>query len=174
MEQATNSGTETDTTKLITELVNAPQAARMADGTGTPGDDARAQCARTSLQTMSSRGEPAWRDIVWTQLANAFAEKDPARLHAALAQVVEAANRWIDSLTQRISTADQPTPTTATSPDELTTADLAQALDDAREESGYALDLSPGCAEAMAERLLERLLVCRRPSIPATADDGPA
>ncbi|MEU0627711.1 hypothetical protein [Streptomyces sp. NPDC005989] len=171
MEQATNTDAETDTTELIAELVNAPHAARMIDGTGTPGDDARAQCARTSLQTMTNRGETAWRDIVWAQLANAFAEKDPAQLRAALAQLVETTNRWIDALTQRTATDDQPAPSPATGPAELTTADLAQALDDAREKSGYALDLSPGCAEAMAGQLLETLRIRRRPSIPATTDD---
>ncbi|MFE3149119.1 hypothetical protein ACFXJ6_21095 [Streptomyces sp. NPDC059218] len=174
MEQATTTSTETDTTELITRLLNAPHAAHMADGTGTPGDDARAQCARTSLQTMTNRGETAWRDIVWVQLADAFAEKDPARLRAALAELVETTTRWIDALNQRIATSDQPGSPSATRPAELTTADLAQALDDAREESGYALDLSPGCAEAMAERLLETLHIYRHPSTPATVDNRPA
>lgn len=99
---------ETETAKLVSELFDSPHAARMADGTGIPGDDHRAQCAHRSLQTMHRREEAAWRDIVWAQLAAAITETDPVRLRTALVPVVDTTGKWIAALDQRI-TEDQPT-----------------------------------------------------------------
>lgn len=51
--------------------------------------------------------------------------------------------------------------------EELSADDLAHALQQAHE--GWALDLSPGCAAVMAERLLERFDVRRREGGPTAA-----
>ncbi|MFC8723689.1 hypothetical protein [Streptomyces bacillaris] len=72
----------------------------------------RAQYAETTLHTKSSRGEIAWRDIVWAYLARAIAETDPARLRAALAPVAATTDSWIAALDHRIS-SEPPSPDTA-------------------------------------------------------------
>lgn len=51
--------------------------------------------------------------------------------------------------------------------EELSADDLAHALQQAHE--GWALDLSPGCAAVMAERLLERFDFRHREDAPASA-----
>ncbi|MFF4179657.1 hypothetical protein [Streptomyces sp. NPDC001750] len=144
--------------QLLAGLVDDALAATLADGTGSSGDDARAQCARTALQMMIDQGELAWRDIVWAQLATAITETDPVQLRAALAPVVGTITQWISALNQRIAAADRP------SPAGLAAADLAQALEDAREKTGHEVDPAPECAEAMAEHLLKTLHIHRRPA----------
>ncbi|MER8090713.1 hypothetical protein ACFVZR_37030 [Streptomyces sp. NPDC058316] len=60
-----------------------------------------------------------------------------------------------------------PSPTADRGP--VTPGRLAQALAEA--SKGYALDLSPGCADAMAEQLLEWLLIHERTPAAASVDE---
>jgi hypothetical protein len=71
------------------------------DGTGITGDDERAANARHVCQAMASIGQGCWRDVLWEEVAEAFAEKDPPALRAELVQVAAVAAAWIEAIDRR-------------------------------------------------------------------------
>ncbi|MFB7162294.1 NUDIX hydrolase [Streptomyces sp. NPDC056242] len=71
------------------------------DGTGLPGDTLRADNAREVCQAMARRGETTWRGILAEEIAEAFAETDPAKLRAELVQVSAVCAAWIADLDSR-------------------------------------------------------------------------
>ncbi|MFJ8798466.1 NUDIX hydrolase [Streptomyces sp. NPDC102487] len=73
------------------------------DGTAITGDDERAANARHVCQAMASIGQGAWRDVLWEEVAEAFAEKDPAALRTELVQVAAVCAAWIADLDSRPS-----------------------------------------------------------------------
>lgn len=80
------------------------------DGTGGPGrihdaDEARAECKRQFAE-----GTGTWLDILDEEVAEAYAESDPAKLRAELIQVAAVAVAWIEAIDRRpIATTTAPT-----------------------------------------------------------------
>ncbi|MDG9703743.1 hypothetical protein [Streptomyces sp. DH37] len=75
---------------------------RHPDGTGQPGDWETADLARRHCQAMSAAGLVTWRDIVWEEAAEAFAETDPERLAAELIQLASLCQAWVVALSARV------------------------------------------------------------------------
>src|SRR4051794_1223245 len=75
------------------------------DGTAITGDDERAVNARHVCQALASIGQGSWRDILWEEVAEAFAEKDPAALRAELLQVAAVAVNWAEAIDRRAARA---------------------------------------------------------------------
>jgi hypothetical protein len=71
------------------------------DGTAITGDDERAANARHVCQAMASIGQGSWRDVLWEEVAEAFAESNPAALRAELVQVAAVAAAWIAAIDRR-------------------------------------------------------------------------
>jgi len=80
------------------------------DGTGLLGDDLSAQSARHTCQYAASKDAVTWRDILWEEVAEAFAEQDDAKLRTELVQVAAVAQAWAEAIDRRI--ADTPPPCT--------------------------------------------------------------
>jgi hypothetical protein len=60
-----------------------------------------AAAARDWCNTHHGRGEGTWLDILLEEVAEAFAESDPARLRAELVQVAAVAQQWCDAIDRR-------------------------------------------------------------------------
>ena len=73
------------------------------DGTATFPLAARraADAARHECQALAERGACTWRAILAEEVAEAFAETDPAALRAELIQVAAAAVSWIEAIDRR-------------------------------------------------------------------------
>jgi hypothetical protein len=70
------------------------------DGTGRPGDAETA----ASLKAACKANDPAsdnWRDILAEEVAEAFAETDPAKLRAELIQIAAVAQAWAEDIDSR-------------------------------------------------------------------------
>ncbi|MFI9244209.1 NUDIX hydrolase [Streptomyces sp. NPDC053086] len=68
------------------------------NGTGLAGDDGRAELAREVCQAMARRGETTWRGVLAEEVAEAFAETDPALLRNELVQVAAVCAAWIAAI----------------------------------------------------------------------------
>lgn len=68
------------------------------DGTGTPADQEVASSARARTSARLEQGTVTFRDILEEEVAEAFAEDDPALLRAELVQVAAVAVQWIEKL----------------------------------------------------------------------------
>lgn len=71
------------------------------DGTAITGDDERAASARHVCQAMASLGQVSWRDILWEEIAEAFAEAEPVKLRAELVQCAAVIQAWISDIDSR-------------------------------------------------------------------------
>jgi hypothetical protein len=77
------------------------------DGTGEPGSDSVAAAARTLCQGAAASGHLDWLHILREEVAEAFAESDPAKLRAELVQVAAVATAWIEAIDRRTTTGDE-------------------------------------------------------------------
>ena len=75
------------------------------DGSGDePGSRLRAlqaDHAREVCQKHAAEGTVTWLDILREELAEAFAESDPAKLRAELIQVAAVAVAWVEAIDRR-------------------------------------------------------------------------
>jgi hypothetical protein len=78
----------------------ARQLAKWGDQRLT-GDDEHANSARHTCQSLAERGLVAWRDILWEEIAEAFAETDPTLLRAELVQCAAVIQAWVSDLDRR-------------------------------------------------------------------------
>ncbi|GII30227.1 hypothetical protein [Planotetraspora mira] len=74
------------------------------DGTG-PERRPDADRARQAVEDAAARGLPTWRDILYEEVMEAFAEDDPEHLRAELIQVAAVAVKWVQALDQRVRPA---------------------------------------------------------------------
>jgi len=72
------------------------------DGTGGPGRDHDADVARKECQRQFAEGTGTWLDILDEEIAEAYAEKDPAKLRAELIQSAAVIVAWIESIDRRV------------------------------------------------------------------------
>lgn len=71
------------------------------DGTGGKYDVILRDAARNACQREAEAGHPTWRSILFEEVAEAFAETDPAKLRAELVQVAAVAAAWIEAMDRR-------------------------------------------------------------------------
>lgn len=60
-----------------------------------------AETARHNCQLIAEEGYVTWRDIALEEIAEAFAEDDPAKLRDELVQVAAVAVAWIEAIDRR-------------------------------------------------------------------------
>lgn len=72
------------------------------DGTGLLGDKERADHARATCQGLAAHGKVAWRDILFEEVAEAFAEKDISTLRTELVQVGAVTTAWLEHIEERM------------------------------------------------------------------------
>lgn len=72
------------------------------DGTGYPGMKADAELARKECQRQFAEGTGTWLDILSEEVAEAYAERDPAKLRAELLQIAAVAVAWIEAIDRRL------------------------------------------------------------------------
>lgn len=70
------------------------------DGTGRPGDEETAQALKAACKANTPE-QDNWRDILAEEVAEAFAETDPAALRAELVQVAAVAQAWAEDIDRR-------------------------------------------------------------------------
>lgn len=78
------------------------------DGTGNSDDLAAAAEARAVCQAAFAAGEGTWRHVLDEEIAEAYAEHEPADLRAELLQVAAVAVAWVEAIDRRASTVEQP------------------------------------------------------------------
>lgn len=61
----------------------------------------RADEARATADLEANLGSLTWRHILEEEVAEAFAESDPAKLRAELVQVAAVATNWIEAIDRR-------------------------------------------------------------------------
>lgn len=72
------------------------------DGTGVaPIDRTMAQVAQSRCEIAFENGRGTYRHILDEEVAEAFAESDPARLRAELIQVAAVAVAWVEAIDRR-------------------------------------------------------------------------
>jgi hypothetical protein len=71
------------------------------DGTGHAIDEHTAVYARQTCQDAFKDGRGTWRHILDEETAEAYAEKDPAKLRTELMQVAAVAVAWIEAIDRR-------------------------------------------------------------------------
>ncbi|CAH0258353.1 hypothetical protein [Microbacterium sp. Bi128] len=71
------------------------------DGTGSSVAQAAAVDAKTNTDRAAAEGRVTWRHILHEEVAEAFAETDPAKLRAELVQVAASAVKWVRMLDAR-------------------------------------------------------------------------
>ncbi|WP_026931205.1 hypothetical protein [Glycomyces tenuis] len=69
------------------------------DGTGDY--DEAADAARRACQRAAKHGYLTWRHVLAEEVAEAFAETDPAKLRAELIQVAAVAATWVEAIDRR-------------------------------------------------------------------------
>jgi hypothetical protein len=89
------------------------------DGTGGGRSAAAAAGARMACKVAARDGSMTWRDVMREEVAEAFAETDPAKLRAELLQVAAVAAAWVEAIDRR------PAPVTSTCCDGTGFADYA-------------------------------------------------
>lgn len=73
----------------------------LPDGTGEAWDDVEREAAQHRCDVASRSGAVSWRLVLEEEVAEAFAETDPAALRAELVQVAAVAVQWIEALDRR-------------------------------------------------------------------------
>lgn len=71
------------------------------DGTGSPWQQDMCAAAKADCERASRVGSLTWRQILWEEVAEAFAERDPERLRAELIQVSAVAAGWAEAIDRR-------------------------------------------------------------------------
>lgn len=72
------------------------------DGTGiSPWDQQSADFARLRCQSNFNLNRGTWRDVLSEEVAEAYAESDPARLREELIQVAAVATQWVEAIDRR-------------------------------------------------------------------------
>lgn len=71
------------------------------DGTGSPEQQQAAEVARRWCQDSFGSGYGTWSDVLAEEVAEANAERDPAKLRAELVQVAAVATAWIAAIDRR-------------------------------------------------------------------------
>lgn len=71
------------------------------DGTGGSTMKFLADIAREECEEAFSQGRGTWRDIPDEEVAEAYAEDDPAKLRVELIQVAAVATAWVEALDRR-------------------------------------------------------------------------
>ena len=65
-------------------------------------NDAAAAAAKRETDAKAQRGMVTWADILLEEVAEAFAENDPAHLRAELVQVAAVAAQWVEAIDRRV------------------------------------------------------------------------
>lgn len=65
-------------------------------------NDAAAAAAKRETDAKAQRGMVTWADILLEEVAEAFAENDPAHLRAELVQVAAVATQWVEAIDRRV------------------------------------------------------------------------
>ena len=73
------------------------------DGTGLPSDPSNADLTRALCDVAFKDGRGTWRHILMEEVAEAYAESDPAPLREELIQVAAVATAWVEALDRRES-----------------------------------------------------------------------
>lgn len=73
------------------------------DGTGGDMARQRAEIARAYCDKAAANGHVSWRDILEEEVAEAFAESDPAKLREELIQVAAVAVQWVAAIDRRVN-----------------------------------------------------------------------
>lgn len=73
------------------------------DGTALDGDNERADDVKRLNDMFVSTGHLTWRDILWEEVREAFAESDRDRLREELVQVAAVAVSWVNALDRRVT-----------------------------------------------------------------------
>ncbi len=71
------------------------------DGTGGPQREHLAQIAKNHCEHAFRNGIGTWQHILTEEVAEAFAETDPALLRAELIQVAAVASAWAEAIDRR-------------------------------------------------------------------------
>ena len=79
------------------------------NGTGLNYQRHLADEERNACQAAFRNGRGTWRHVMAEEIAEANAEKDPAKLRAELVQVAAVAVAWIEAIDRRAQ-VEQPTP----------------------------------------------------------------
>ena len=97
--------TQTIVDDVIAEIIEAEakfgRQYDVPDGTGMSSWAEIADRRRLACQRAFQDGMGSWRLILNEEIAEAFAQDDPARLRAELLQVAAVALRWIDAIDER-------------------------------------------------------------------------
>lgn len=70
-------------------------------GTGSSFWAAQEETAKAVCEVRAERGTITWKDILYEEVAEAFAEGDEARLRAELVQVAAVAAAWAEDIDRR-------------------------------------------------------------------------
>ena len=76
---------------------------RLPDGTNLTEDNIRAANARHTRDAMDRMGQLAWRDVLYAEVANAFATDTPEALKEALSRVESTTTQWLADLKSRLT-----------------------------------------------------------------------
>jgi hypothetical protein len=71
------------------------------DGTGSPGAIRLADALRYACDAAFADGRGTWRHVLAEEVAEAYAETDPARLRAELLQIAAVCVNWAEALDRR-------------------------------------------------------------------------
>lgn len=77
------------------------------DGTGGHGRLRDADQARRECKRQFAEGSGTWLDILDEEVAEAYAEDDPAKLRAELIQVAAVAVAWVEAIDRRMLDGDE-------------------------------------------------------------------
>lgn len=78
------------------------------DGTGFAGSARDADLARLECKRQFAEGTGTWLDILNEEVAEAYAETDPAKLRAELVQCAAVVVAWIEAIDRRAAREVQP------------------------------------------------------------------
>lgn len=71
------------------------------DGTGGDAAQREADVARALCEHNFKYGKGTWKDILYEEVKEAFAESDPAKLREELLQVAAVASAWAEAIDRR-------------------------------------------------------------------------
>ncbi|GAA4212953.1 hypothetical protein [Microbispora amethystogenes] len=80
-----------------------------ADGTG-PTYEREADLAKRAVADAAAEGRLTWRQILYEEVLEAFAEDDTDRLRGELIQVAAVAVKWVQDLDRRARAQEAPAP----------------------------------------------------------------
>ncbi len=71
------------------------------DGTSRKHDEFYAECAKSECQELAKKGRCTWRDILYEEVREAFAESDSEKLKTELIQCAAVIKQWIECIERR-------------------------------------------------------------------------